>query len=243
MTIELNELTKSFGGRLAVDHLSLKIEKGEFFALLGSNGAGKTTTIKMMSGLQTPTSGDIKIDGQSILSNLQVAKQMMNISPQETAIAPNLTVMENLEFTAKIYGCETKEAVSRAHDMMEKFRLNDRAKAKAKTLSGGLQRRLSIAMAMITNPQIVFLDEPTLGLDVRARRDLWNILLELKGQITMILTTHYLDEVEALADRVGIMHQGKLCALGTVLELKENFNKNSLEDVFIYVTEETEVLV
>jgi len=243
MTIELNELTKSFGGRLVVDHLSLKIEKGEFFALLGSNGAGKTTTIKMMSGLQTPTSGDIKIDGQSILSNLQVAKQMMNISPQETAITPNLTVMENLEFTAKIYGCNTKEAVSRAHDMMAKFRLTDRAKAKAKTLSGGLQRRLSIAMAMITNPQIVFLDEPTLGLDVRTRRDLWNILLELKGQITMILTTHYLDEVEALADRVGIMHQGKLCALGTVLELKENFNKNSLEDVFIYVTEETEVLV
>lgn len=243
MTIELKELTKSFKERIAVDHLSLKINKGEFFALLGSNGAGKTTTIKMMSGLQTPTSGDIKIDGKSIFSNISEAKQIMNISPQETAVAPNLSVRENLEFTAKIYGCNNKEASDRAGELMEKFRLSDRAKVKAKTLSGGLQRRLSIAMAMISNPQIVFLDEPTLGLDVRARRDLWNILLALKGQMTMILTTHYLEEVEALADRVGIMHHGKLRALGTTIELKKNFNKDSLEDVFIYVTEELEVLV
>ncbi len=178
--IEIKELTKAFGDRIAVDHLSLNIEKGEFFALLGSNGAGKTTTIKMMSGLQTPSSGDIKMNGKSIFLNLQEAKQMMNISPQETAVAPNLSVKENLEFTAKIYGCDKKEAASRAVDMMEKFGLTDRSKAKAKTLSGGLQRRLSIAMAMISKPQIVFLDEPTLGLDVRARRDLWNILLEFE---------------------------------------------------------------
>ncbi|SOC41802.1 ABC transporter ATP-binding protein [Ureibacillus acetophenoni] len=241
--IEIRELTKSFGERVAVDHLSLSIEKGEFFALLGSNGAGKTTTIKMISGLQTPTNGDIIIDGMSIFSNLQQSKQLMNISPQETAVAPNLSVKENLEFTAKIYGFDKNEAIIRAGEMMEKFSLTDRAKAKAKTLSGGLQRRLSIAMAMISNPRIVFLDEPTLGLDVRARRDLWNILLGLKGQMTIILTTHYLEEVEALADRVGIMHHGKLCALGTVDDLKEQYNKNSLEEVFLSVTEEMEVLV
>ena len=219
--IEIENLSKAFGNRIAVDNLSLKIKKGEIFALLGSNGAGKTTTIKMMSGLQTPTNGDIKINGESIFTNLQDAKQMMNLSPQETAIAPNLTVKENLEFTAKIYGLDKNEASSRTIEMMGKFGLVDRSKTKAKSLSGGLQRRLSIAMAMITKPQIVFLDEPTLGLDVRARRDLWNILLGLKGKMTIILTTHYLEEVEALADRVGIMHHGKLCTLGTTIELKE----------------------
>ncbi|KGR77904.1 ABC transporter ATP-binding protein [Ureibacillus manganicus] len=241
--IEIKELGKSFGERVAVDCLSLKIREGEFFALLGSNGAGKTTTIKMMSGLQTPTSGDIKISGESIFSNLQEAKQMMNLSPQETAVAPNLSVKENLEFTAKIYGRDKKEAASRAIEMMEKFGLTDRSKTKAKTLSGGLQRRLSIAMAMITKPRIVFLDEPTLGLDVRARRDLWNILLGLKGKMTIILTTHYLEDVETLADRVGIMHNGKLCALGTTNELKEEYQKHSLEEVFLYVTEDLEVFV
>lgn len=242
MTIELKKLTKSFGDRVAVDNLSLNIKKGEFFALLGSNGAGKTTTIKMMGGLQTPSSGDIKMNGKSILSNLQVAKRIMNISPQETAVAPNLSVKENLEFIAKIYGCDKKKATSRAIEMMDMFGLTDRSKEKAKTLSGGLQRRVSIAMAMISKPQVVFLDEPTLGLDVRARRDLWNVLLGLKGQMTIILTTHYLEEVEALADRVGIMHQGMLCELGTTLELREKYNKDSLEEVFLYVTEK-EVLV
>lgn len=241
--IEMRDLTKSFDERVAVNQLSLVIEKGEFFALLGSNGAGKTTTIKMMSGLQTPTKGDILIEDKSIFSNLQQSKQLMNISPQETAIAPNLSVKENLEFTAKIYGCDKNESVSRAVEVMEKFSLIDRANAKAKTLSGGLQRRLSIAMAIISNPQIVFLDEPTLGLDVRARRDLWNILLGLKGKMTIILTTHYLEEVEVLADRVGIMHEGKLNALGTVNELKEQYNRDSLENVFLSVTEEREVLV
>ncbi len=241
--IELNGITKAFGERVVVNHLSLKINKGEFFALLGANGAGKTTTIKMMNGLQLPTSGDIKIDGKSIYSNLQDAKQLMNISPQETAIAPNLSVKENLEFIAKIYGCDKKEAATRACEMMKQFSLTDRSKSKAKTLSGGLQRRLSIAMAMISKPQIAFLDEPTLGLDVRARRDLWNILLGLKGQMTIILTTHYLDEVEELADRVGIMNHGKLCALGNTIELKEKYNKRSLEEVFLFVTEEMEVFV
>ncbi|ADP32320.1 ABC transporter ATP-binding protein [Bacillus atrophaeus] len=238
MAIEIKNLTKKFKERTAVDNLSLMIEKGEFFALLGQNAAGKTTTIKMLSCLSTPTSGDALMLNDSIVKNPEAVKQKINISPQETAVAPNLSVKENLEFIASIYGSKKQEAEQKAVEMMTKFGLLERAKNKTKTLSGGLQRRLSIAMALISNPQIIFLDEPTLGLDVRARRDLWKVLLELKGKITIVLTTHYLEEVEALADRVGIIHGGKLHALGTIDELKEKTGHSSLEDIFLTLTEE-----
>ncbi|MHA7767836.1 ABC transporter ATP-binding protein [Bacillus atrophaeus] len=237
MAIEIKNLTKKFKERTAVDNLSLTIEKGEFFALLGQNAAGKTTTIKMLSCLSTPTSGDALMLNDSIVKNPEAVKQKINISPQETAVAPNLSVKENLEFIASIYGSKKQEAEQKTVEMMTKFGLLERAKNKTKTLSGGLQRRLSIAMALISNPQIIFLDEPTLGLDVRARRDLWKVLLELKGKITIVLTTHYLEEVEALADRVGIIHGGKLHALGTIDELKEKTGHSSLEDIFLTLTE------
>ncbi|MCY9203015.1 ABC transporter ATP-binding protein [Bacillus atrophaeus] len=238
MAIEIKNLTKKFKERTAVDNLSLTIEKGEFFALLGQNAAGKTTTIKMLCCLSTPTSGDALMLNDSIVKSPEAVKQKINISPQETAVAPNLSVKENLEFIASIYGSKKQEAEQKAVEMMTKFGLLERAKNKTKTLSGGLQRRLSIAMALISNPQIIFLDEPTLGLDVRARRDLWKVLLELKGKITIVLTTHYLEEVEALADRVGIIHGGKLHALGTIDELKEKTGHSSLEDIFLTLTEE-----
>lgn len=237
MAIDIKNLTKKFKERTAVDDLSLTIKKSEFFALLGQNAAGKTTTIKMLSCLLTPTSGDALMLGDSIVKKPTAVKEKINISPQETAVAPNLSVKENLEFIASIYGSSKQEAKQKAREMMTKFGLSERAKNKAKTLSGGLQRRLSIAMALISSPEIIFLDEPTLGLDIRARHDLWKTLLELKGKITIILTTHYLEEVEALADRVGIMHGGKLHALGTIDELKENTGQSSLENIFLTLTE------
>lgn len=238
MAIVIENLTKQFKDRTAVDRLSLTIHEGECFALLGENAAGKTTTIKMLSCLLTPTSGDAKMLGDSIVNDPKAVKKKLNLSPQETAVAPNLTVKENLEFIAKIYGSSTKEAANKAAELMETFGLTDRAKQKAKTLSGGLQRRLSIAMALISNPKIIFLDEPTLGLDVRSRRDLWNAIQALKGKITIVLTTHYLDEVEALADRVGIMHRGSIRALGTVEELKQQTGQATLENIFLAITEE-----
>lgn len=242
MSIELENLTKRYGERNAVNQLSLSIHQGEFFALLGQNAAGKTTTIKMLCCLLSPTSGDATMLGDSIVENPSAVKQKLNVSPQETAVAPNLTIQENLELIARIYGGNKQQSQLKAIEMMDVFGLTERAKNMAKTLSGGMQRRLSIAMALISNPKILFLDEPTLGLDVRARRELWNILAALKGKITIILTTHYLEEAEALADRIGIMHGGKLHALGTVEELKKSTDKSTLEDVFLILTEEERAL-
>lgn len=238
MVIEIKELTKKFNGELAVDRLSLTIEQGEFFALLGENGAGKTTTIKMLSCLLAPTSGEALMLGDSIVENPLAVKKKMNLSPQETAIARNLSVKENLEFIAKIYGSSKQETKQKTEELIRKFGLEDYAGKKAKNLSGGWQRRLSIAMAMISEPEIIFLDEPTVGLDVRARIDLWKILLQLKGDITIILTTHYLEEVEALADRIGIMQAGRLRALGTLEDLQERTGLEKLQDIFIQLTEE-----
>lgn len=240
MVIQIKELTKKFGGELAVDRLSLTIEQGEFFALLGENGAGKTTTIKMLSCLLSPTSGDALMLGDSIVENPLAVKKKMNLSPQETAIARNLSVKENLEFIAKIYGSNQQETKRKTEELIRKFGLEEYAGKKAKNLSGGWQRRLSIAMAMISEPEIIFLDEPTVGLDVRARIDLWKILLQLKGDITIILTTHYLEEVEALADRIGIMQGGRLRALGTLEELQKRTGLEKLQDIFIKLTEEEE---
>ncbi|MBD8016006.1 ABC transporter ATP-binding protein [Planococcus wigleyi] len=240
MEIKIMELTKTFKDRVAVDQLTLAIGQGEFFALLGENGAGKTTTIKMLSCLMEPTSGDAIMLGDSIVENPQAVKKKLNISPQETAVARNLSVQENLEFIARIYGSTKQDAEQKAIRLMEMFGLAERAKSKGRNLSGGMERRLSIAMAMISEPEIIFLDEPTVGLDVRARLDLWQILLNLKGQITIILTTHYLEEVEALADRIGIMHKGRLQALGTLEELKHQTGQIKLQDVFLQLTAEGE---
>ncbi len=235
--IQINGLTKVFKKRTAVDGLNLSIEKGEFFALLGQNGAGKTTTIRMLCCLLAPTSGDAVLLGDSIVNKPAAVKQKLNVSPQETAVAPNLSVRENLELIARIYGSDRQQASAKAGGMLTAFGLEERAKDKAKTLSGGLQRRLSIAMALISGPEILFLDEPTLGLDVRARRELWKTISALKGRITIVLTTHYLEEAEALSDRIGIMHDGRLHALGTVEQIKEATGKQTLEDAFLMLTE------
>ncbi len=234
--IQTVDLTKRFKQRIAVDALNLSIEKGELFALLGLNGAGKTTTIKLLCCLLTPTSGDAILLGDSITGQPARVKQKINLSPQETAVAPALSVQENLEFIARIYGSDKTQARSKADETMQSFGLSDRARERAKTLSGGLQRRLSIAMALITDPEIVFLDEPTLGLDVVARRELWKVMRGLKGKITMVLTTHYLEEAEALSDRIGIMQDGKLRALGTAKQLEEETGKASFEDAFLTLT-------
>lgn len=237
MTIEIIELTKHYKNHVVVDRLSLNIEKGEFFALLGQNAAGKTTTIKMLCGLVAPTSGDAFLEGASVVHNQIAVKNNINISPQETAVAPNLTVVENLLLMARLYGYSKIQGEQRAIAQMSIFGLRSCQQEKAKTLSGGYQRRLSVAMAMMSNPKILFLDEPTLGMDVRARRDLWTILRQLKGHVTIVLTTHYLEEVEVLADRVGIMHNGKLRALGTIQQLMSQTGKQTFEDVFLELTE------
>lgn len=229
--VSVRDLKKVYGSLAAVDDLSLEIRKGECFALLGVNGAGKTTTIKMLSGLTKPTAGDALLLGKSIVSEPEQVKPLLGVSPQETAIAQNLTVLENLEFMAAVYGAEKPKA--KARDMLLLLGLAPVEKQKAKTLSGGWQRRLSIALGLIGDPQILFLDEPTLGLDVLARRELWQVIERLRGKVTVILTTHYLEEAEALSDRIGVMAAGKLCAVGTVEELLAQIGTGKLEDAFV----------
>ena len=231
--IATTNLVKKYKNKTAVDSLSLTVEEGELFALLGVNGAGKTTTIKMLSGLCKPTSGDAVLLGDSIISNTQAVKQKINVSPQETAVAPNLSVRENLDLISRIYGSQRQEAAAKTNEMLDTFGLMEIAASKAKTLSGGMQRRLSIAMALISNPQILFLDEPTLGLDVLARRELWAAIEKLKGKMTIILTTHYMEEAEALSDRIGIMSNGRMTAMGTAAELMEKTETDKFEDAFI----------
>lgn len=234
--ITITNLSKKYGGLTAVDNLNLTIEQGELFSLLGVNGAGKTTTIKMLSCLIKPTGGNAVLLGDSVREHPQAVKEKINISPQETAVAANLSVIENLVLTAGIYGQDSKSATKSAEKMVSQFGLDSVRKKKAKQLSGGMQRRLSIAMALISNPQILFLDEPTLGLDVLARRELWASIEALKGKVTIILTTHYLEEVEALSDRIGIMANGKLTAIGTVAELTKQTGTSKLEDAFVILS-------
>ena len=232
-SIKTNKLTKKFKDKVAVNEVDLCIKEGELFSLLGVNGAGKTTTIKMLSGLIIPTSGDIFINGMNMKDNIYKIKQILNISPQETAVAPNLTVKENLEFMAGVYQVDNKE--NKINDLINQFKLTEILNKKAKTLSGGWQRRLSIAISLINDPKILFLDEPTLGLDVIARKELWNIINELKGKVTIILTTHYMEEAESLSDRIGVMANGDLIDVGTVEELKNKVNANSFEDAFVSI--------
>jgi ABC-2 type transport system ATP-binding protein len=231
--IEISGLTKKYREKIAVKSLNLSIQQGEVFGLLGVNGAGKTTTIRMLSCITRPTSGDATILGKSILSEPGAVKEIINVSPQETAVAPNLTVRENLELIAGIYGNRGSTEPENAARMVENLGLAEVEKERAKTLSGGWQRRLSIAMALISKPRILFLDEPTLGLDVLARRELWSVIEGLKGNVTIILTTHYLEEAQALSDRIGIMARGELRALGTVAELISKTNAKTFEDAFV----------
>ncbi len=235
--IETTGLTKRFRGRTAVEDLNLTIAQGEFFALLGQNGAGKTTTIRMFTCALSPSAGDAVLMGYTISLTPEAAKAHSNLSPQETAIAQNLTVRENLMLIARLYGANKADAAGRSEAAMREFGLSARARDRAKTLSGGMQRRLSIAMALITKPNVLFLDEPTLGLDVRARRELWKTISALKGKVTVVLTTHYLEEAEALADRIGIMHEGRLQALGTAAALCAETNTTNFEDAFLTLTE------
>ena len=232
-SIKTNKLTKKFKDKVAVNEVDLCIKEGELFSLLGVNGAGKTTTIKMLSGLIIPTSGDIFINGMNMKDDVYKIKQILNISPQETAIAPNLTVKENLEFMAGVYQVDNKE--NKINDLINQFKLTEILNKKAKTLSGGWQRRLSIAISLINDPKILFLDEPTLGLDVIARKELWNIINKLKGKVTIILTTHYMEEAESLSDRIGVMANGYLIEVGTVEELINKVNAENFEDAFVSI--------
>ena len=236
--IETHGLTKRYKDKLAVDDLCLTVAEGELFALLGVNGAGKTTTIRMLSCLARPTSGDALVFGNSVKNQPERVKELINVSPQETAVAQGLTVLENLELTAGIYGANRAEARRRGEESLAAFGLEDCACCRAKVLSGGQQRRLSIAMALISRPRLLFLDEPTLGLDVLARRELWSTIEKLKGTMTVILTTHYLEEAEALSDRIAIMEQGRLRAVGTSGELMALSGKKSFEDAFIALAAE-----
>jgi len=239
--IETKHLTKKFGDFVAVDDLNLSIEKGELFSLLGLNGAGKTTTIKMLSCLILPSSGNAIILNKDLIKDSQYIKQRINVSPQETAIARNLSVQENLEMIAGIYGI-SKVISNKVEEMITVFNLSEVRKKKARLLSGGMQRRLSIAMALITDPEILFLDEPTLGLDVIARRELWSNIKKLKEKTTIILTTHYLEEVEALSDRVAILQKGRIKAIGTVEEILNQTNTKKLEDAFVLLNEEEQTI-
>ena len=231
-------LVKRYKNITAVDKLDLEIRKGELFSLLGVNGAGKTTTIKMLSCLTAPTDGDAFVGGYSVTKESEQVKRLIGVSPQETAVAPNLSVKENLELICGIYGFSKEKTQDKLAEFTKRFGLDSVLQRKAGKLSGGWQRRLSIAMALICEPQILFLDEPTLGLDVLVRHELWETIRSLKGKITIILTTHYLEEAEALSDRIGIMKNGKLLAVGTVAELNERAGTNDFEAAFVSIVKE-----
>ena len=233
LAIETKNLTKKFGEKIAVDKINLEIHEGELFALLGTNGAGKTTTIKMLSTLILPTDGEIKIRGLDIIKDRQEIKELLNVSPQETAIAPNLSVKENLEFMAGVYQIKNKN--EKIKELIKVFKLEEVLNQKAKTLSGGWQRKVSIAISLINDPKILFLDEPTLGLDVIARKELWAVIEKLKGKITIILTTHYMEEAESLSDRIGIMAKGNLVDVGTAQELIDKTGTKNFEDAFLKI--------
>lgn len=233
--IETKKLTKRYKTKTAVSELDLTVNEGELFALLGVNGAGKTTTIRMLSCLSKPTSGECSVCGYNCTSQSNEVKQVIGISPQDTAVAENLTVLENLKLICGIYGYSPEAASRKIERMTKLFKLDDVLNSRAKTLSGGWKRKLSIAMAIICEPKVLFLDEPTLGLDVLARRELWSVVESLKGKITIVLTTHYMEEAEQLSDRIAIMIDGSVAALGTLSELERQSGQTGLEDVFVKI--------
>ena len=233
--IRIEGITKKYKDIVAVDNLNLSVHKGELFSLLGVNGAGKTTTIKMLSCLTQPTSGDAFLNGKSISKDTAAVKSLIAVSPQETAVAPGLSVQENLELLCGVH-CFTKEKQNaKISELTDLLGLESVSKKKAGKLSGGWQRRLSIAMALISEPEILFLDEPTLGLDVLARSDLWDLIRSLKGEVTIILTTHYMEEAEALSDRIAIMKDGKLLICDTADKIKEAADTDNFEQAFVRI--------
>lgn len=234
-------IVKRYKDLTAVDGLDLEIARGELFSLLGVNGAGKTTTIKMLTGLTKPSAGDAFVGGFSITKQPEEVKRIIGVSPQETAIAPNLSVRENLELICGVRGFSGEKTKAEIDELSARLDLGGIMKRKAGKLSGGWQRRLSIAMALIGEPEILFLDEPTLGLDVIARRELWDVIRSLKGRSTVILTTHYMEEAEALSDRIGIMRDGRLLAVGTVWELKMKAGCDDFESAFVAIVKEAGV--
>lgn len=236
--IKTQELVKQYKTITAVDGLNLEICQGELFSLLGVNGAGKTTAIKMLSCLTRPTAGDATVGGRSIIREPEQVKRLIGVSPQETAVAPNLSVQENLELICGIHGFSKGKTKEKIRELSRQFSLDSVLLRKAGKLSGGWQRRVSIAMALISEPKILFLDEPTLGLDVLARHDLWDVIRTLKGRVTIVLTTHYMEEAEALSDRIGIMKNGKLLAAGTAEELKAAAGTADFEAAFISIVKE-----
>jgi ABC-2 type transport system ATP-binding protein len=238
--IQIDHLTKRYKDVTAVDDLSLKIAEGELFSLLGVNGAGKTTTIKMLSCLTAPTSGDATVLGESITKNPAAVKGIIGVSPQETAVAAGLTVRENLELICGIYAFGKEKTSEKISSLSSMLSLENVLNKKASKLSGGYARRLSIAMALISEPKILFLDEPTLGLDVIARSELWDIIHSLKGKVTIILTTHYMEEAEALSDRIAIMKDGKLLVCDTPDAIKAQTGEDSIEKSFIKIVKEAQ---
>lgn len=236
--IKTVELVKRYKNLTAVNKLNLEIQQGELFSLLGVNGAGKTTTIKMLTCITKPTDGDAFIGGYSITKQPEQVKRLISVSPQETAVAPNLSVKENLELMCGIHGFSKEKSKAKIKELTEQFAVDSVLKRKAGKLSGGWQRRVSIAMALISEPKILFLDEPTLGLDVIARHELWDMIRSLKGKVTIILTTHYMEEAESLSDRIGIMKDGNLLAVGTTEELKIMTGANDFESVFVSIVKE-----
>ena len=233
--IKTTALVKRYRDLTAVDRLDLEIHPGELFALLGVNGAGKTTVIKMLSCLTEPTSGDAIVGGYSITKEPDHVRALIGVSPQETAVAPNLSVRENLALICGIHGFSKEKTAEKTRELTAQFSLDEVLGRKAGKLSGGWQRRVSIAMALIGEPQILFLDEPTLGLDVLARHDLWDVIRALRGRVTVILTTHYLEEAEALSDRIGIMKGGRLLAVGGADEMKRMAGTDDFESAFVSI--------
>lgn len=236
--IKLSSLTKRYKDITAVDSLSLEIEKGELFGLLGVNGAGKTTTIKMLSTLTAPTSGDAEIAGFSILGDKQKIRERIAISPQETAVAENLTARENLKMMAGIYGMRKDDAEKRISELSDALSLQKVMDKRLKKLSGGYKRRVSIAMALINSPSVLFLDEPTLGLDVIARAELWDAIKAIKGELTIILTTHYLEEAQEMCDRLAVMKDGRLITVGTADEIMKEADVDDFEAAFVKLVKE-----
>lgn len=228
-------LTKKYKDVVAVDGLDLCVGQGELFSLLGVNGAGKTTTVRMLSCLTAPTAGDAFLNGKSIRKDTAEVKSVIAVSPQETAVAPGLSVRENLALMCGVHGFGKEKREAKIAELTALLGLDSVLGRKAGKLSGGWQRRLSIAMALISEPQILFLDEPTLGLDVLARSDLWDIIRALKGKVTVILTTHYMEEAEALSDRIGIMKAGRLLVCATAEEIKAQAGCDRFEDAFVRI--------
>ena len=233
--IRIDGLTKRYKDVVAVDGLSLNIEEGELFSLLGVNGAGKTTTIKMLSCLTSPSDGEAFLMGKSILRDTAEVKSIIAVSPQETAVASGLSVRENLELICGVHGFSREKREGKISVLAKQLGLESVMRKKAGKLSGGWQRRLSIAMALISEPKILFLDEPTLGMDVIARSELWDLIRALKSKATIILTTHYMEEAEALSDRIAIMKDGKLLIVGTADTIKETAGTQNFEEAFIRI--------